>query len=240
LLVAILAAAAVIWFLEQWWFPVVRSAIAQLPEEGEILDGKLDWSGISPTNLAENHYLGFSLDLTHSGNLERISQIQVEFGLSEARIRLLPGYTVIKYPAGWRMAFNRKELAPLWGAWEPMLAAGAALGTLLGLLISWHALATVYCGLVKLIALYANRDLTWWQAWKLSAAALLPGALFLTFGICVYGITAMSLAQLAVVWGLHLVAGWIYLVVSPMFLPRHGEAPRAGNPFDSKRPKPNG
>ena len=33
LVVALLAASTVVWFLEQCWFPVVRSAIEQLPEE---------------------------------------------------------------------------------------------------------------------------------------------------------------------------------------------------------------
>ncbi len=236
LVVALLAAATAGWILEEGWFPVVRAAIRQLPEQGEIRGQRLDWPGGSPVRLAGNHFLGLGVDLDHSGQLAGESQIQVEFGRRDLRVLLPPGPVVVEYPAGWRIAFNRAELGPLWGAWEPALAAGAAALTVGGLLVIWAALAAVYCVPVRLITLYANRDLTLRQSWRLSGAALMPGALFLTFGMVVYGLGSMALAQLGVVWALHLVTGWVYLFVSPFFLPREPSVAAArGNPFTRGR-----
>jgi hypothetical protein len=62
--------------------------------------------------------------------------------------------------------------------------------------------------------------------------------LFLTFGLLVYGLSSMALVQLGVVWVLHLVIGWIYLFISPFFLPRHpGAEVTRGNPFAGERRK---
>jgi hypothetical protein len=240
LVVALLAAAVTGWFLEEEWFPVVRAAIRQMPDEGEIRTQRLDWRGSATVKLAGNHFLGLGVDLDHSGQLVRESQVQLEFGRRDLQIIVapLPGRVVVDYPAGWRIAFNRPELDSRWGAWEPELLAGVAAAMFAGLLLSWAVLATIYCVPVRLITLYENRDLNWGQSWRLSGAALMPGALFLIFGMLVYGVSSMALVQLGIVWALHLVIGWIYLFVSPFFLPRHpaAEATR-GNPFSGERKK---
>jgi hypothetical protein len=240
LVVALLAATVTGWFLEEECFTVVRAAIRQMPDEGEIRTQRLDWRGTSPVKLAGNHFLGLGVDLDHSGQLARESQVQLEFGRRDLQITVtpLPGHFVVDYPAGWRIAFNRPELDSRWGAWEPELLAGAAAAMVVGLLISWMVLATIYFVPVRLITLYENRDLNWGQSWRLAGAALMPGALFLTFGLLIYGVSSMTLLQLGVVWALHLVIGWIYLFVSPFFLPRHPAAESArGNPFSGDRKK---
>ena len=60
----------------------------------------------------------------------------------------------------------------------------------------------------------------------------MPGALLLTFGIICHGLDLVDLIQLGGIACLHLVVGWIYLFISPLFLPR---TPSAGavkaNPF---------
>lgn len=229
--VAAVAAGWTGWFLEQECFPIVRLAIRHLPETGEIRRQQLNWPGGNPVKLAGNHFLGFGVDLDHSGQLARESQVQVEFGRREARILAAPFVFNVAYPAGWRMAFNRAEVDAWWGAWEPALEPAAVTAVFIGLLVSWTLLATLYCVPVRLITLYENRDLNWRQSWRMAGAALMPGALFLTFGMVFYGMTSMALAQLGVVWALHFVIGWIYLFVSPVFLPREPAAPTAGNPF---------
>lgn len=236
-IVALLAAGAVGWFLEYAWLPVVRSAIRHLPAEGEIRDEQLDWHGDSPTQLAGNHFLGIGVDLNHSGQLDREAQLQVEFGRKNARVFSMLGYDVIDYPPGWRMAFNRTELDPWWGAREPWIVVVAVAFTVLSLLVCWFVLATVYCIPVKLITLFENRDLRWGQSWKLAGAALMPGALFLTAGIVACGLGLVDLIQLGGMAVLHLLIGWIYLFISPLFLPRPAEAtPITGNPFADKAP----
>jgi len=231
-IVALVVAAMVVWFLEEAWFPVVRHAIQQLPADGEIHDEQLNWSGDGPVQLAGNRCLGLAVDLNHSGQLARGAQLQVEFGRKNLRIYHMFGYEVIDYPPGRSMAFNRTELEPWWGAWEPAILAGAAAITVLGLMTAWAVLATIYCAPVRLITFLENRDLKWGQSWRLAGAALMPGALFLTFGIFCNSLGWIDLIQLGGVGGLHLLAGWIYLVVSPLFLPRHPAATSGRvNPF---------
>ncbi len=223
-MIAALAAGTVVWFLEEACFPVVRAAILQLPAKGEIRDGQLAWQGDSSVQLAGNHLFGVAVDLNHGGQLARDAQLQVEFGRKDFRVISIFGYVELNYPGAWRMAFNRTELDPWWGAWEPGILAGAALATALGLMVVWTALATVYCIPARLITFFENRDLNWRQSWRLAGAALMPGALFMTFGIIGYGLNWIDLVQLGAVAGLHLLVGWIYLFISPLFLPRNPEA----------------
>jgi hypothetical protein len=235
MIVALLAAGSVVWFLESAWLPVIRAAIHHLPEDGSIHDEKLDWHGENSVLLAGNHFLGFGVDLHHSGQLGHEAQLQFEFGQENSRVFSALGYEVIDYPPGWRMAFNRTELEPWWGAREPWLVAAAAVFTAISLLVSWTLLATLYCIPVKLITLFENRDLRWGQSWRLAGAAMMPGALFLTFGIVAFSFGLMDLMQLGTLFILHFIIGWIYLFVSPLFLPRVGESavPKT-NPFTDK------
>jgi hypothetical protein len=231
LLVALLVAASVIGFLERGWFPVVRAAIHQLPALGEISE-QLDWHGETPVQLAENRFLGFAVDLYHSGRLGRESHLQVEFGQDDLRIYSLLGYQVIDYPPGWKMAFNRTDLEPRWGAWEPFIAVGVGLLTVLGLMASWTALATIYFVPVRVISFLENHDLNFAQSWRLAGATMMPGALFLVAGIAGYSLGWIDLIQLTAMWGLHFLIGWIYLVIGPLFCPRSAGVKSVGaNPF---------
>lgn len=232
LIVALLAAGAVVWFLETAWLPVARAAIHRLPETGAIHDEKLDWHGDTSVLLAGNHFLGIGVDLHHSGQIGRESQLQIEFGQDNVRVFSTLGYQIYDYPPGWRMAFNRAELEPWWGARELWLVVSAAGLTIVSLLVAWAVLATLYCVPVKLITLFENRDLRWGQSWRLAAAALMPGALFFTVGIVAYSFNLVDLIQLGTLSILHVVIGWVYLFVSPLFLPRLAEtATPRGNPF---------
>ncbi|MDB6125370.1 MAG: hypothetical protein JWQ71_4363 [Pedosphaera sp.] len=242
LLVAILAGASVVWFLHHAWFPVVREAIQQLPAEGEIRNQQLQSPAGLPMQLAENRFLGIAIDLEHGGQISRESQLQVEFGLEDVRIFGLLGYTAIKYKPGWKVAFNRKDLEPWWGAWEPAILVGAGLATIVGLLVSWTLLATLYFVPVRVVGFFQNRDLKLWQSWKLAGAALMPGALFLTFAIVGYSLSWVDLIRLSVLFGIHFLVGLVYLWISPMFLPRIAvvSATRP-NPFlDEQNPEKDG
>ncbi|MDB6021165.1 MAG: hypothetical protein JWQ04_1022 [Pedosphaera sp.] len=232
LLVALLAAAAIGWFLERAWFPVIRAAIHELPAEGGITNGELGWSGESPLQLAENRFLGLAVDLFHSGELGREAHLQVEFGRDKLRVYSLLGYEMIKYPPGWNSAFNRTGLEPWWGAWEPWIRVSALGLVVAGLMASWTLLATLYCAPVRILSFLANRDLQWRQSWRLAGAANLPGALFLTAGIVAYSLGWMDLIRLGGMFGLHFVVGWIYIFISPWFCPPHPEVKKlSGNPF---------
>ena len=47
-----------------------------------------------------------------------------------------------------------------------------------------------------------------------------------------YGLGALDLVQFVGAAALHLVVGWVYLILAPLTLPRHPSvAARRGNPF---------
>ena len=239
LIFALLAAATAVWSLHHAWFPVFEQAISQLPPQGQIRFSKLDWRGDSPARLAENPLLAFSVDLTHSRQARSPAHVQVEFGQYDVRIFSLFGFLQGRYPPGWRMAFNRVELEPWWGAWVPELLACAAGSVLAGLIVIWAILATLHSLPAWLIGFFANRDLSLGGSWRLSGAALLPGALFLTAAIFLYGLGLLDLVRLLVAAGAHLVIGWVYLVVSPLALPRYpGVSGAKRNPFAREDPRP--
>ena len=228
-IVAALAAVTVMWFLREGWFPVIRTALRALPPEGAIHAGRLEGPEVPPRQLAGNRFLGLALDLNHSGLLGQGAHLQVEFGRQDFRLIALLGYLPVDYPPGRSLPFNRTELVPRWGAWEPMILVIAGVGTVLALLVTWTLLATLYTIPVKLIVWLQKRELGWRQSWRLGAAALLPGALFLTFGIFAYTLGLLDLIRLAGIIVLHFLVGWVYLALSPLFLPR--PAPAHGNPF---------
>lgn len=229
---ALAAAASVVWFLQIAWFPVVEEAIQQLPREGKISRGQLVWRGDTPARLAANKFLSLAVDLWHEGDLGNESHLSVEFGRANVRLRSILGYTETAYAPEWAIAFNQPRLEPWWGAWRPGLLAGAALATVIGLFAVWTVLATVYFLPVWLLAFFANRDLSGGGSWRLTSAALMPGALFMTLTIAAYAFGLLDLVYLGWCFSFHLLIGWIYLLVCVLLLPRHPEsAAQRKNPF---------
>ena len=232
LVFALIAAATVVWFLDNSCFPAIRAAIHNLPDAGEISSGKLDWRGGSSQMLAEGNVLAFDVDLNHSGQIHSTSaDFQIEFGKESVRVFSLLGYVDFFYPPDRFAPFNRTDLEPLWGAWAAEILFIAAAATVIGLLSSWWLLSTLYFLPVWILGFFANRDLNFRASWKLSGAALLPGALLMGAGIFLYGFGFLNLVSFGFVFAAHFVLGWIYLFVSLVFLPQISEAKPKANPF---------
>jgi hypothetical protein len=229
---ALLAAASVVWFLDDNCFPTIRAAIQNLPDAGKISFGKLDWHDGPPEMLAEGKFLAFDVDPNHSGQIHSsTADMQIEFGKTSVRVFSLLGYMEFFYPPDRFAPFNHTELEPLWGAWSAEILFAAAAVTIICLLMSWWILASIYFPLVWILGFFANRDLNFSASWKLSGAALLPGALLMTAGILLYAFGFLNLVSFGFVFGAHFVLGWIYLFVSLLFVPRISEAPQKRNPF---------
>lgn len=231
IIVALIAAACVTWFLDDSIFPVVQTAIQNLPDAGKIRSAKLDWRGDTSQLLAEGRILALDVDLEHSGKINSTADIQVEFGRDDIWFIGLLGYAEISYPSGWIIPFNRTELEPPWGAWRSTLLFAVAVATALGVLASWWLLATLYFLPVWLLGFFVNRDLNFRRSWKMSGAALLPGALLMAAGILLYDFGAVDLVQFGFIFGAHLALGWLYLFVGLLFVPAIPAALPKGNPF---------
>jgi hypothetical protein len=230
---ALIAAASVVWILSDGIFPTIDAAVGELPDAGEIHSGQLDWRDDSPVLLAEGKFLAISVDMEHGGALRSPADFQFEFGRDTVRIFSLFGEAELDYPPGCIIAANQPDARPAWGAWSPDILGLAAIGTFFGLLLVWALLATVYCLPVWLICLFSNRDLNFRASWKLAGAALMPGALLLSLALVLYDLGGFDLVQLCFAFGMHLVIGWLYLFISPMFLHRSLPAEQK-NPFQPK------
>ena len=58
-------------------------------------------------------------------------------------------------------------------------------------------------------------------------------------GIILYALAALDPVRLLATAALHFIVGWVFVVISPFFLPRHPEAPppTRQNPFDAPKTK---
>lgn len=234
-LTALLLGGTVAWLLHHGFFPTVTSAIEQLPEQGEIRDGTLQWTNRSPQILAGGNFLSLAVDREHSGTVRSLADFQIEFGQTNVLVHSLLGYVATAYPQGWIIAFSRPELSPRWGAWRPVVLALAVAGMVGYLFASWWVLATIYCGPLWLVGLFTNHELTLRASWKLAGAGLMPGALVMWLAIVGYGLGQLNLVRLGFALALHLVVGWVFLAGSLFYVPRLGEANLPANPFTTKK-----
>src|SRR5690349_12436639 len=188
LIFAVLAAGAIAWTLYTGWFRMITVAIDKLPPQGQIRGGALMWEGDSPQTLAENRFLAITIDLKHEGEARSPAHVQIEFGRAYVKVFSLFGFVEAAYPRGYAIAFNRPELVPWWGAWTPPLLALIVGGVIVALFLIWALLASIYCWVAWLFAFFANRHLKLPQSWRLSGAALMPGALLMAVTIVLYGL----------------------------------------------------
>jgi hypothetical protein len=230
-LFAFIAAVAVAWFFYARCFPVIDTAIQNLPSDGQIQSGKLAWGGASQQTLAEGHFLALDVDLYHSGQFRSTADLQIEFGLGSVQVFSLLGYSEFFYPPNGFMQFNRPQLQPLWGAWRSIILFAIAAATFISLPLVWWILATLYFLPVWLIGFFTNRNLDLRTSWKLSGAALLPGALLMSLGIFFYACGLFNLISFLFGFGAHFVLAWLYLLFALPFFTRISSATPKGNPF---------
>jgi hypothetical protein len=244
---ALLVSFEVIWFIQSNWFPVIVSGIEHLPAQGSIQSGKLNWDADSPRLLAENRFLAIAVDIHHTGQARSPAHIQVEFGAEDIRFYSLFGRLQISYPRLGAVAFNFQDLKPWWGAWSPAILAGVVILVSMGLMASWAGLASVYFLPAWLVGLYWDRELSLFGSWRLTAAALIPGAVVMTAAIAFYGFAKIDVVRFLVALALHIILGWVFIILSVLAAPKLGAINDRMNPFansndstkDSKEKSPN-
>ena len=231
LAVAALVAFALLWYLRVAWSPVVTESIQHLPEAGVIQRGELIYGGEPLARLAENKRLALVVDLAGTREAGHVADLEIVFEKNRVVLRGPLGNWWQPYDARYSFSFNRPELGPWWGAWQWPILALVALATVISLFVMWWGLAFLYVPLVKLLAFFADRAVTWRGAWRLSAAALLPGAALVGLALVLHGFGAVDLLGFALLYALHLLAGLIFNCTSPFFLPKFSEAVSQKNPF---------
>ena len=239
LLFAFFFAFAVLWFLRTAWLPVGLDAVQNLPETGSIQRGELNFPNPVAVRLAENPRLAVVVDATASGLLGRNADLELTFERTRWLVCGPIGCWGRGYPRDYTIGFNRGELQASWGAWGWAVTTGIVAGTIVLVLGTWWVVAILYVPLVKVFALFADRQITWLGSWRLSGAALLPGGLLLAVGILLYGFGVIDLFRLGLLYALHAIAGPVFAMTSPFFLPTVKPGGTSRNPFGQpdKAPK---
>jgi hypothetical protein len=232
LLVGLISSATVVVFLWIDWWPVVGNVLQLLPESAQIQNGQL--TGLPAPVLAENHFLSVLFNLGDADDKGQAGDVQAAFGKLAFDLCALRG-VVGEFSLGCSShAYGNGDLSlapsvmvPWWGAWRGMILAGIGLAVFLLLLLSWVLLGLIYALPVRLVAMVARRRVTWGGSWRLAGAALMPGAVFLSLGILAYGFSLIDLVRLVLIFGLHFVIGWFYVVAAPFELDKLARDPAA-------------
>ena len=213
LLCAVLVSGSAVWFLRHACSPAIFQAIQQMPESARITDGRL--AGFDATLVAETKFLAIAVTPETSDQIGQSADIQIQFRPTDFRIGSVfrPDWGwAFGYDQGAALDLSRSNLEPWWGAWQPILLAAAGLSVLALLFVIWAVMALFYTVPAKLTAWFADRQLSWAGAWRLSSAAMLPGALLMGAAILLYGWQAVDLIGLVLFFVAHVLMGWTYLV----------------------------
>mgnify|MGYP001172925011 CR=1 FL=1 len=238
-LVALLVSAAVWRLAVTVWSPTISMAIARLPAEGAIDNGHLVWPAGQAMSLADGSFVSISVTPPGTSPPKHTADLQFNFRSTSLHASSLLGYIEIPYPPGYVLALNRTELDPLWGAWRPHALATVAGTTFVILLALWAIIATLLTIPLRAYALLLGRQPGLGGCWKLAFAALLPGALIMCAALFGYGLRRLSLGELMLIHGLHLLVNTAYLLISPLRIPEgpppspFGEPP---SPFSAPTP----
>jgi hypothetical protein len=231
--VALLLVGSFLWFLTSAWIPVIEGAASELPPEAQIRARTLEWPHPTPARLAGNQFLSITVDPDRVASPRSTTDVEIELGRYELRVRSLLGYLAWRYPANYSVELSRTEVQAWWGARQQLvLVAMGALASLV-LFLGWTVLSLFYAPVAQLVGFYTDRAGAFRVYRRLAAAALMPGSVVLAGALLLYGLNRIDLIRLLFGVALHFLIGWLYLILSPLALPRRGSRTRTrrANPF---------
>jgi len=234
LLVAVVFSASVVWFLQRNYWPVVHQAIEKMPETARIFRGQLQ--GVPRPLISESKFLALAVTPAPGREIGQGADLLIQLRQSDFRTVSVfqPDWGwEFDYGAGTTLDLSRSRLEPWWEAWQPVILTAVGMVLLLLLLAGWWVTAAFYMIAAVLLAWFADRSLPWRAAWRLSSAALLPGALLLSAAVFSYAWHAIDLLGLSCLFVAHLLMGWVYLAGSVCAAPRLLAAGATRNPFSA-------
>jgi len=224
-------AVAMVFFVTTNVSPVIGDFIRQIPEDAVMSRGEV--IGLGPAKpAAAAAFLSISLSEKSAVVPDRPADLDVRLGATNFSACGILGCVTRPYDVSWTFAIGRGQMEPKWGAWKPLVYIVTALGVMTGLMIVWAACATIYFLPVRLLAFFADRELTIIGSWKMSGAAQMTGSVILTAGVVLYALRLLDLPLLAGVMALHLIVSWVYVPCALAKRPKVEKAAKvAGNPF---------
>ena len=239
LIFGVLTGLATMWLAALGWAPVIDEVVSKLPENGGIQNGTLRWPERSGRLLGANPFLSIEIVLQNAPRDSASADVSVEAHVTYLVIRSLLGATSIPYPRTFNLALNHATTVPAWGAWRAPLLFAFIPGTALVLMLTWSLVAIPYSFIALTIAGLFRRDLGLRTAWKLSVAAQLPGSLLMAFAIALYASGQVAVLFIAVMFVAHFIPAVLYLLVSPVLVPKRQQKDLSeeDNPFDRSERK---
>lgn len=234
LLFGLVSGVVISWLTATCIAPVLDEAVAKLPPTGSIEEGSLRWPEPLGRLLAANAFVSISVIVDEKESDGAPVDFALEFRPRDLVVRSLLGAITIPYPVRSEIELNRTVWFPVWGAWRAPIIFGIVPGTALALLLCWSALAILYAIIPLFIAGIFGRDLNLRGAWKLSVAAQLPGSLMMAFALALYSTGKVAVILVLVMLPAHLLPTFIYLLISPFFVPKAPVSSDEENPFDSE------
>lgn len=233
LIVALLSGVSVLWFIDRNYTPTLVKAIQKFEEGAALRYGTL--RGAESGVLAESSFLTITIELDPTESSGQSSDMQVEFHRNGLKIcsvfRSVLGFWELGYPLNTFMPLSPNLLEPWWGAWHPLIYLGIVLIVAAALMATWGALALVYMFPVRIIAYYADREMTLGGAWRVASMALMPGAFTMIASILLYATEWIDLIGLFACVLLHFIVGWLYVLIAPCHVKKASAEEPANNPF---------
>lgn len=237
ILFAAISGGVCLWFFATAWTPKVEEAIRQLPDQGTMNQGILEWKGRSPVRLAASAHVSIAVDLDASMPDPEVGDWVFVFNRKEVLASSIFGVFAASYPREWSFPVNRPTADPWWGAHKPFILAGIGAGVAVGLLACWLIMSLFYAPVVRLGAFILDRKLSLSGAWRMAMMALMPGSLWVCGGLILYQMRALEFIGFLAAYILHFVVGWVYVTGALYNLP--SSISTAGtNPFDASASPP--
>mgnify|MGYP007063432368 CR=1 FL=1 len=227
--VAAAVAGSLMLLFGQHWSPVLNSAIEQLPEEGGLTEGRLEWPENHTGTLAGNQFLSVIIDLKGSQPHGQTADLQIELREGSWVAGSILGYLEFPYAID-TFEVDRITQIPWWGSRRPFLLICTSCIIGLSYCVISLFLGLIGCWASKTVAFFASRQSDTTSLWRLSTAAWLPSGALLSMGCLCYALGLLPLMGLLVLIPVCLVVGWAYVLFSPLLLPRLVDS--GNNPFN--------
>ncbi len=215
-------------------FPVLDSAVAQLPEEAGFRDRKLVWSGEPAVVLGETGLIALGVNAVEAKSPGTTSDLEVLFAPDGVQLTSWFGHWFVPYWAGWKVELTQKTAGAWWAAWRRVVA--LVFGLVVGVgVVAGVGFSALCLGVpVWLLGRSLSRQLPFSGAWRMAVASFCPAGLIVLVAVLLYETGRMGFLSLLVAVVFHFLALGFYLFLSPWYLPKVVETPGGGNPFESE------
>lgn len=211
------------------WFPVIERGIQALPSQAAIRSGTLHWPDWHARRLAENPALEWVVRPAPTraqahDPLGQSSDLRIELRRSAFRVQGPLGHVEQPYPSHWDVPLGRIPAMAAWQSWKPYLRLGVGVAAACLLVACWWLMAAAYSIPAWLVAHLFGKRPSLAQAWRLSSAALLMGAVVGAAGVAAYAHGLIRIPGLLASQAIHVPVPWLWLLWGILSMDRGGRS----------------